>query len=311
MVSTKPDQPSPAGVQTDGDEVAAQTKQAVSSAYDMIAANWNFGILWNWGYHDPDLEREVDEIIPGFNRFDTDGFSELLYFYALRQIPLDIADYRGKRVLEVGSGMGAGLHFLSRVIDGAEMSGVDISKTAVDRANARYARGKLLSYTVGDAESIPFDDGVFDVVVNVESSHLYPRVDGFLNEVARVLKPGGHFSMVDLFTDQKTTAFDKARSECGRLDWLAESDISSQVKASVRQRMAADSYVLRSFAKEKMSPLKRAVVKHGLMASLGAAFTGEASTTPLAKWARKLSGLSTVDTAPVRAYRHYLATRIA
>ncbi|UJW29746.1 class I SAM-dependent methyltransferase [Saccharothrix sp. AJ9571] len=310
MVNTKSGQLSPAGTGTDGDEEAAKTKAAVSSTYDMIAANWNFGILWNWGYHDPGLQQELEEIIPGFNSFDTDGFSELLYYYALRQVPLSIADYRGKRVLEVGSGIGAGLAFLSRVIDGAEMSGMDISKTAVDRANARYSRGKTLSFTVGDAESMPFDDGVFDVVVNVESSHLYPRLDGFFNEVARVLKPGGHLSMVDLFTDQQMTTFDKAASECGRLDWVAENDISPQVKASVRQRMTAGSYLLRSFSKEKMSPLKRVVVKHGLMASLGAAFTGEASTKPLAKWARKVTGLSTVDTAPVRAYRHHLATRI-
>ncbi|MGC7101342.1 class I SAM-dependent methyltransferase [Amycolatopsis lurida] len=311
MVDTKSDRPSAAGTGAGGDEEAAQTKQAVSSVYDMIAANWNFGILWNWGFNDPELRQEVEEIIPGFDRFDTDGFSELLYFYALRQVPLNITDYRGKRVLEIGSGMGGGLHFLSRVIDGAEMFGVDISKTAVDRANARHSRGETLSFAVGDAESVPFEDGSFDVVVNVESSHLYPRLDGFFNEVARVLKPGGHLSMVDLFTDQQMTTFDKAMSECGRLDWVAENDISQQVKASIRQRMTPESYLLRSFSKEKMSPLKRAIVKHGLMASLGAAFTGEASTTPLAKWARKVNGLSSVDTAPVRAYRHYLATRIS
>ncbi|WP_158888004.1 class I SAM-dependent methyltransferase [Amycolatopsis anabasis] len=293
------------------DQEAAKAKAAISSVYDMIAATWSLGDLWNWGLYDPKLLQEVEEIIPDFTSFGTDGFSELLYFYTLRQVPLDIADYRGKRVLEVGSGIGAGLNFLSRVAGGAEMSGVDISKTAVERANARYSRGEALSYTVGDAESLPFDDGVFDVVINVESSHSYPSLGNFFGEVARVLKPGGYLSLVDAFTEHRANTFNKTMPECARLEWLADNDISPQVSAAVRQRMAPGSYLRQSFAKQRMSPLKRVVGKHGLMAALGAPFTGDASMTPLAKWSRKVSGLAISDKAPVRTYRHYLATRVS
>jgi ubiquinone/menaquinone biosynthesis C-methylase UbiE len=51
---------------------------------------------------------------------------------------------------------------------------------------------------VGDAQRLPFADASFDVVLNVEASHCYPDFPGFLDEVARVLKPGGRFGHADL-----------------------------------------------------------------------------------------------------------------
>ena len=49
----------------------------------------------------------------------------------------------------------------------------------------------------GDAESLPFPDESFDAVINVEASHAYPHFDRFLAEMARVLRPGGHFLYAD------------------------------------------------------------------------------------------------------------------
>nr|AEP40916.1 rebeccamycin sugar 4'-O-methyltransferase [Amycolatopsis sp. FU40] len=293
------------------EQEAEQTKAAISSVYDMIAATWNLGDLWNWGFHDAKLEAQVEEILPGFTSFGSDGFSELLYFHTLTQIPLGLDAYRDKRVLEVGCGIGAGLNFLSRVTGAAQLSGVDISKAAIARANGRYSRGEQLTYTVGDAENLPFEDGAFDVVVNVESSHSYPSLGRFFDEVARVLKPGGYLSLVDALTDHRADTFAKAMPGCPRLEWLAENDISPQVKAAVRKRMAPDSFVRRTFAQQRMSPVKRTIAQHGLLTALGAPFTGDASMSPVAKWSRKKTGLGVSDKAPVRSYRHYLATRVS
>ena len=51
----------------------------------------------------------------------------------------------------------------------------------------------------GDAQNLPFPDESFDAVINVEASHQYPDFPRFLAEVARVLRPGGHF----LYTDSR------------------------------------------------------------------------------------------------------------
>ena len=58
-----------------------------------------------------------------------------------------------------------------------------------------------LDFVQGDAENLPFPDQSFDAVINIESSHCYPRFPRFLAEVARVLRPGGHFLYADLRAD--------------------------------------------------------------------------------------------------------------
>ncbi|MBB5908210.1 class I SAM-dependent methyltransferase [Actinoalloteichus hymeniacidonis] len=289
---------------------AAEAKRVVSTVYDLLASTWKLVEMWNWGYDDAQLHQEIEKRIPGFSRFGTDGFSEALYYYTLRQVPTELTDYHGKRILEVGSGIGGGLNFLSRVADGAELSGVDLSKTAVARANARHFRPNKLSYTNGDAEDIPFEDGTFDVVINLESCHNYPHLDKFFSEVSRVLKPGGHFSAVDLFNDQHLANFKQAQSTNAQLKWLSETDISPQVISAVNKRMVKGSYLQETFSKQKGPLLQQLISRPCWTAAFGALFSGDASTSPVAKWARKVGGLSSMDKAPIRIYRHNLATRV-
>lgn len=45
---------------------------------------------------------------------------------------------------------------------------------------------------------MPFSSQSFDIILNVESSHLYTNINEFLNEVYRVLKPNGYFCWSDL-----------------------------------------------------------------------------------------------------------------
>lgn len=105
-------------------------------------------------------------------------------------------DLAQKSVLEVGSGQGGGAHYVSRYLKPKRIVGMDLSQAAVQLANQKFGSDNL-SYVEGDALHLPFNDGEFDVVLNVESSHCYGDVDQFLSEVSRVLKPGGHM----LFTD--------------------------------------------------------------------------------------------------------------
>jgi ubiquinone/menaquinone biosynthesis C-methylase UbiE len=104
-------------------------------------------------------------------------------------------DLRGKAVLEVGCGRGGGSHFVMRYLGPRSVTGVDVAEKAIAFCTRHHRPG--LSFTRGDAERLPLPTGAFDAVLNVESSHNYIRMDAFLAEVIRVLRPGGHLLFAD------------------------------------------------------------------------------------------------------------------
>ncbi|MGB3315025.1 MAG: class I SAM-dependent methyltransferase [Albidovulum sp.] len=106
-------------------------------------------------------------------------------------------DLTGKRVLDVGSGRGGGASYVHRYHETREMIGCDLADRAISFCQRVYGGVDGLSFRQGNAMDLPFGEGEFDAVTNVESSHCYPDLNAFLAEVFRVLKPGGHF----LYTD--------------------------------------------------------------------------------------------------------------
>jgi phthiocerol/phenolphthiocerol synthesis type-I polyketide synthase E len=100
-----------------------------------------------------------------------------------------------RRVLDVGCGRGGTVALLAETF-GAVATGVDLSPEAI--AFCRRTHGHGTQFEVGDAEHLPFGDGSFDVVTNVESSHTYPNLRGFFIEVQRALVKGGAFLYTDL-----------------------------------------------------------------------------------------------------------------
>ena len=114
-----------------------------------------------------------------------------LYEHTVRETPLEARD-----VLEVSCGRGGGASFVTRVFKPRRYLGVDLSQENIRLANERAA-GAGLEFTIGNAERLDLPDGAFDVVINIEASHLYDDRGRFFAEVLRVLKPGGHFCYTD------------------------------------------------------------------------------------------------------------------
>lgn len=119
-----------------------------------------------------DVERrryELEPFIPGFAGFE---------------------QWRGKRVLEVGVGLGT--DFVRFVRAGAEATGVDLTEAAVAAVRQRLAlEGMDADLRVADAEKLPFGDGAFDLVYSWGVLHHTPNTRRALAEVRRVLRPGG------------------------------------------------------------------------------------------------------------------------
>ncbi|HEX3232895.1 MAG TPA: class I SAM-dependent methyltransferase [Gemmatimonadales bacterium] len=113
----------------------------------------------------------------------------------LRRLPLDA----GTRVLDVGCGTGVLLGRLVGRSPFREVTGVDLSPGMVAQARRRLpASVRLL---VGDAEALPFAAASFDVVVSASSFHYWTAPTRGLDELRRVLRPGGHLVITDWCDD--------------------------------------------------------------------------------------------------------------
>jgi len=97
---------------------------------------------------------------------------------------------RGKRVLEIGVGMGADYEQWLKA--GALATGVDLSQASLDRARRRCELAGLApDLRLADAENLPFADNSFDIVYSYGVMHHSPDTARCLREAFRVLKPVG------------------------------------------------------------------------------------------------------------------------
>jgi SAM-dependent methyltransferase len=96
----------------------------------------------------------------------------------------------GSRVLDVACGTGVVALTAARM--GADVQGIDLTPELVLRARENAALMKLeASFQEGDAESLPFEDATFDVVVSQFGHMFAPRPELAIGQMLRVLKPGG------------------------------------------------------------------------------------------------------------------------
>jgi ubiquinone/menaquinone biosynthesis C-methylase UbiE len=142
-------------------------------------------LFMNYGYHDSSEKIElldIDEI----NRYSIQLYHRLA----------KMVDIKDKDIVEIGSGRGGGIAYITKRFEPASALGIDLDAKAAKFGNAHYKIDGL-TFKQGNAQHLDLADDSIDIIFNVESSHRYPNMQLFLNEVYRALKPGGHF----LFTD--------------------------------------------------------------------------------------------------------------
>ncbi len=102
---------------------------------------------------------------------------------------------RGKRVLEIGVGLGADHQRFAQT--GADLTGIDLTERAVEHTARRLAAFGLSSrLVVGDAERLDFPDEYFDRVYSWGVLHHSPDTPKAVLEVWRVLKRGGRANVM-------------------------------------------------------------------------------------------------------------------
>jgi len=109
-------------------------------------------------------------------------------------------DATPKRVLDVGCGTGYLLRLLAvRCPPATELAGIDAAPAMIRTADQAAGAGRL-AFAVGVAERLPYPDAAFDLVVSTTSFDHWADQQAGLHECARVLAPGGHFVLADVFS---------------------------------------------------------------------------------------------------------------
>lgn len=257
------------------EEEKQSCKASVKAMYAFAGAQIRSGTVWNWGLDMEEIDDRVEELMPSYKHAGTDGFSEQLYFFALHAT--GIPDFSDSKLLDVGCGFGDGLNFISRAARFRDVVGLDLCQEAINYANSHSARHGL-AFVCGDAENMPFDDNEMDLIINVESSHTYPDFSRFLSEVNRVLRPGGCFSFVDVYTEERYSKLAEVKAKSG-LRWVKETDITAHVKSAILKRLQPNSVLRRTL--QSKQPRKfgfHKLMEPFVLVNYGADFVGHEYT---------------------------------
>ncbi len=185
-------------------------------------------LFLNYGY-----EEDPPMALPLAASDEPDRFPIQLYHRTATQV-----DLSGKKVLEVSCGHGGGASYLMRTLHPASYTGLDLNTVGIKFCRKRHNLPGL-DFVQGNAESLPFPDQSFDAVINVEAAIHYQDFDRFLAEVARVLRPGGHFLYAD-FRDAEVVAAWEATLVNAPMRLLSKQVINAEVMRGLEKNRLLD-----------------------------------------------------------------------
>ena len=141
---------------------------------------------WERHIHDLEITTHAVGTRGFFDDLDQYHFEKLHHLLRL----VDFNGWRGRAVLEVGCGAGVDLARFAK--GGADVTGVDLTASAVALARANFSQQGLAGrFEVADGEHLPFGDDAFDLVYAHGVVQYTANPQQLVNECYRVLKPGG------------------------------------------------------------------------------------------------------------------------
>ncbi len=173
----------------------------------------------------------------------------------------------GGLLLDIGCGTGL---FIERYLPlGSGAIGIDISKGMIERARGRCPESEFL---VGTADALPFQEGTFDAVVSLLAFSYVRRPQEMMEDVYRILRPGGTFALCTLGKNVLT-------SVVPALYWLGE-------KMEVR-KIGVGHFGERYYDEDEMEFLLRAAGFTGIQVRR-CSFAHLSLATPIFDLARKM-----------------------
>ncbi len=144
------------------------------------------GNYWNERIHDLEIATHPVGSAGFFRELDEYRFDKLRYLPEV----VDFPSYKGKKMLEVGCGVGIDLVRFARA--GAIVTGVDLAQVSIDLAKKNFEQNGLeADLRVMNGEALEFPDNSFDVVYAHGVLQYTADAYQMARELYRVLKPGG------------------------------------------------------------------------------------------------------------------------
>jgi len=126
-----------------------------------------------------------------------------------RRLCEEVPSGAGDRVLDIGCGGGKCISLFAQSNPEVMVFGIDTSSEMIamaEKINRKFIEQGRVKLYEGSVSVLPFEDSFFNLVVACESIHFWPDLEKDLDEVARVLKPGGHFLVLNRYARNKKEA---------------------------------------------------------------------------------------------------------
>jgi ubiquinone/menaquinone biosynthesis C-methylase UbiE len=144
-------------------------------------------------------EKLFDRWAPNYDFLLTTVFYQAVHKRLLEYVELP----ERPNILDLGCGTGLLLNRLAARFPDLQGTGLDLSTQMLRQARQRNQHHPRLIFVRGNAESLPFADNQFDAVFNTISFLHYPNPEQVFAQVSRVLRPQGHFYLVDWAFDRR------------------------------------------------------------------------------------------------------------
>ena len=157
---------------------------------------------YNNGEKAAQVEQMFDNIAPTYDRLNHRLSWDIDRGWRRKAIG-QLAPHQPKRMLDIATGTGDFAILAARILKPEQLIGADISEgmMQIGRQKVEAAGlGSIISFAREDCLNLSYDTGTFDAVTAAFGIRNFADLDKGLGEMCRVLKKGGHLSIVELTT---------------------------------------------------------------------------------------------------------------
>ena len=174
-------------------------RAAIQEEYSLVALEPQRGFHFHTGRRLAHLLGYPEEWLVGLPESSIASFAGTGNPFSLRALD------PGEKVVDIGSGAGFDSLIAAHMVspDG-QVVGIDMTPTMIAKAKsaAQEAGISNVEFRQGYAETLPVEDAWADVVISNGVLNLIPDKPAALQEMARILKPGGHLQIGDIMVQK-------------------------------------------------------------------------------------------------------------